>query len=190
MEFVYLAVKSVAILWILIIVLILMLGMRRSSKKEYLSQFLLAATMSIILPVIQFTTRVGESAPGAFTWGFPLVSIAGFLIFFSGIFIHFAGIHTLDKQWSTEVVINKDHKLIDTGIYAVIRNPIYAGMLLEVFGLGLAMSNWRSLLMILIPNLFSFGYRIFVEEKMLRKQFGDAYIQYARKTKRLIPGLF
>jgi protein-S-isoprenylcysteine O-methyltransferase Ste14 len=42
----------------------------------------------------------------------------------------------------------------------------------------------------LVPNAAGFAYRIYVEERALEEHFGDAYINYARKTSRLIPGIF
>jgi protein-S-isoprenylcysteine O-methyltransferase Ste14 len=41
-----------------------------------------------------------------------------------------------------------------------------------------------------IPVLFSFIYRINVEEKMLLQLFGEEYKQYKRYTKKLIPFLY
>jgi protein-S-isoprenylcysteine O-methyltransferase Ste14 len=118
-----------------------------------------------------------------------MVSYMGFFLFLVGILIHWTGILTLNKQWSTMVVISKDHQLIDTGIYKYIRHPIYAAILLELLGLGLGLANWISILALVGLNAASLAYRIYIEESALEKHFGDVYVNYAQKTKRLIPGI-
>jgi len=56
-------------------------------------------------------------------------------------------------------------------------------------GLGLGLANWISILVLVLLNAASLVYRIDVEEKALKKHFGEEYIKYAHKTKRLIPGI-
>jgi protein-S-isoprenylcysteine O-methyltransferase Ste14 len=130
----------------------------------------------------------GALSPGRFSWGFPYVSYFGFLLFFFGIALRWAGVLTLNRQGS--VVVADGHKLVDSGIYKIIRHPVYAALLLELLGFGLALSNWLSILILLIPNAVSLAYRIFVEEKALEGYYGNAYVEYERRTKRLIPGIF
>lgn len=189
MQSIYYAVKVVALLWILMTAFLVLFGGNKSEKDDHFSKYFIAITVSTILPIIKYTVDSGQEAPGAFAWGFPIVSYIGFLLIPLGLFIHWTGISTLNKQWSVMVVIFEDHKLINTGIYKYIRNPIYAGVLLEILGLGLALANWITILALFLPNAVSLGYRIYVEERVLERHFGDAYIQYAHKTKRLIPGI-
>ena len=189
MESIYYAVKVVALLWILMVVAIVLFGADRSVEHDRLSQVFIAITLSTVFPILGYAIRAGENAPGTFPWAFPAVSYIGFLIFVLGVLIHWIGILTLSKQWSAVVVIKKDHKLVESGIYRYIRHPIYAALLLELLGLGLALGNWIAILALLIPNAVSLAYRIYVEEDALKKHFGDAYIDYARKTRRLIPGV-
>lgn len=189
MEPVYYAVKVVALLWILMVGFIALLGGNKSLKDDRSSMFFLAITLSSVLPTIGYTAQAGRTAPGAFSWGFPIVSYLGFVLFFLGLLINWTGILTLKKQWSAVVIISKDHQLINTGIYKYIRHPIYAAILLELFGLGLGLANWISMLVLVLFNAVSLGYRIYVEEKALEKYFGEAYVHYACRTKRLIPGI-
>lgn len=189
MESIYYAVRIIALLWVLMVAFIAMFGMNQNLKADRASGLGLAITISSVLPIIKQTISSGASALGAFSWGFPFVSYLGFLLFFLGIIMNWNGILTLNKQWSGMVVIKNDHKLIDSGIYTCIRHPIYAAILLEILGLGLALSNWVSILLLIVPNLAALVYRIYVEEKALIEHFGDVYTDYVRKTKRLIPGI-
>ena len=189
MESIYYAVKVVALLWMLMVAFIAMFGANRSVKDDRSSMHFLAITLTTVLPTIGYTVTAGTTAPGAFSWGFPIVSYLGFFVFVLGLVINWTGILTLNKQWSAIVVISQNHKLIDTGIYKYIRHPIYAGVLLQLLGLGLGLANWISILVLVLLNAASLAYRIYVEEKALEKHFGDEYIKYAHKTKRLIPGI-
>lgn len=70
------------------------------------------------------------------------------------------------------------------------RHPSYTGSLITFFGFGLALNNWLSLAIVFIPTLYTMLYRIRVEEKVLMEQFGEKYITYSNKTKRLIPFIY
>ena len=50
-------------------------------------------------------------------------------------------------------------------------------------------NNWLSLAVILVPVTLATLYRIRVEESVLFQALGEAYVAYASRTKRLIPGL-
>ena len=54
-------------------------------------------------------------------------------------------------------------------------------------GLGLALQSWVALLVILIVAGSRIAYRIRIEEEFLSSELGDAYVNYMRRTKRLIP---
>ncbi len=188
MEKIYYSVKVLNLLWGCMIFFVFAVSGNKSDQGDRFSTYFIMATMSLVLPVIQYGG--GKAFPGAILWGFPWVSYAGFLLIFLGISIHLLGMLTLKDQWSPVVTVSTNHKLVDTGIYKFIRHPIYAALLLELFGFGLALTNWTLILMLIIPNAASLTYRIFVEEKSLEAHFGRDYINYEQRTKRLIPGIF
>ncbi len=57
----------------------------------------------------------------------------------------------------------------------------------SLIGFGLALQSWTATLLIIIIFAVAYGYRIQVEEKTLTSELGDEYIEYSKKTKRLIP---
>ncbi len=57
---------------------------------------------------------------------------------------------SIEKHFTVNVAINNDHQLIQTDLYKYIRHPDYTGSLLFFLGLGLALMNWLSLLIIFI----------------------------------------
>jgi protein-S-isoprenylcysteine O-methyltransferase Ste14 len=59
-----------------------------------------------------------------------------------------------------------------------------------MLGVGLAMTNWASLLTLLLCVFSGHLYRVSVEEKALIKTIGQPYIEYMQHTKRFIPWVF
>ena len=190
MNSIYYNVKVAAVLWICMALFVLATGGRKKAKEDRFSTYILMVTMSAFLPTIGYIANAGEAGPGAFSWGFPTVSYVGFCVVLLGAAIHILGILTLKKEWAAVVVVTEGQKLVDSGIYKFIRHPIYAAILLELLGFGLALSSWLAILLLVLPNAASLTYRIYIEEKVLEKHFGDVYISYERRTKRLIPGIF
>jgi protein-S-isoprenylcysteine O-methyltransferase Ste14 len=190
MESIYYVVKILASIWLCMLLLFFTLGGSRSTQDDKASLFFLIATQSIALPVIQDSTGTGVLSLGRFAWGFPAISYFGFLLFCLGMTLRWAGVLTLKRQWSVVVSVAENHQLVESGIYRFIRHPIYAALLMELLGFGLALSNWITILVLLLPNAVSLAYRIVVEEKALERYYGHAYVEYERRTKRLIPGLF
>jgi protein-S-isoprenylcysteine O-methyltransferase Ste14 len=83
--------------------------------------------------------------------------------------------------------VQKNQKVVDHGPYRYIRHPSYLGLFLIVIGIGLALHSWAGILVLLVMNGVAFGYRMHVEEKVLVSELGDDYVQYIKRTKRLIP---
>jgi protein-S-isoprenylcysteine O-methyltransferase Ste14 len=74
-----------------------------------------------------------------------------------------------------------------TGMYAVVRNPIYLGNFIIWFGLSLFMKSvWFTTMIILFFTLF-YERIIFREEGFLREKFGDIFMQWAAATPAIIP---
>jgi protein-S-isoprenylcysteine O-methyltransferase Ste14 len=95
----------------------------------------------------------------------------------------------LGHRFSGLVAIQPGHTLVTSGIYSVIRNPSYLGLLVNSLGWALAFRSGVGVLLtlLLIPPLVA---RIRAEERLLRTHFGDEYEAYCRRTSRLIPGLY
>jgi protein-S-isoprenylcysteine O-methyltransferase Ste14 len=98
-------------------------------------------------------------------------------------------VFVLGRRFSGLVAIQPGHTLVTDGIYRVIRNPSYLGLLILSLGWALAFrSGVGALLAALnIPPLVS---RMRSEEALLRTQFGEEYEAYRGRTWRLLPGLY
>jgi protein-S-isoprenylcysteine O-methyltransferase Ste14 len=79
-------------------------------------------------------------------------------------------------------------KLVQTGIYAYTRNPMYLSYL--IFLAGLAITFWSlPATILLIYHLYWFQQRVRKDEHHLSEIFGDAYLDYMARVKRWIPGI-
>jgi protein-S-isoprenylcysteine O-methyltransferase Ste14 len=92
----------------------------------------------------------------------------------------------LGRNWSAEVQLKRDHRLIRGGPYEVSRHPIYTGMLGGFFGAALAAGDVRGLVCLALA-FAAFWVKSRREEAVLRERFGAEYDSYRREVKALIP---
>jgi protein-S-isoprenylcysteine O-methyltransferase Ste14 len=93
---------------------------------------------------------------------------------------------TLDTQWSPQLQLTKEHRLITTGPYARIRHPLYAGMCGWFVSLSLLTANWI-FVGVCVLTFAGLLWRIPKEEQMMIEAFGDEYKKYMDRTGRLFP---
>ena len=79
-------------------------------------------------------------------------------------------------------------RIVDTGLYAYTRNPMYLGHLIFMLGLALSFYSVPAALL-LVFHVFWFQRRVLEDEAHLSALFGDAYFAYIVRVKRWIPGL-
>jgi protein-S-isoprenylcysteine O-methyltransferase Ste14 len=92
----------------------------------------------------------------------------------------------LGRNWSHSVTIKQGHELITTGPYALVRHPIYTGILIGFLGMAIAISQVRGFIAFVLVFL-GFWLKLRIEEKWMRSQFGETYATYARQTAALVP---
>jgi protein-S-isoprenylcysteine O-methyltransferase Ste14 len=95
----------------------------------------------------------------------------------------------LDKQWRFEAALSEDHKLITTGPYRWLRNPIYASMLGMLLQTGLAKSWWPLIVAGVIFFVIGTEIRVRAEEMLLEKRFGEEFARYKAQTPAYLPFL-
>ena len=181
---------SISTLWLLTEVLIGRLTHVKSSSGNERDQKSLRVLWLTIIPSVVLGVVVGIWGIGYVTWFAPIAFPLGLTFISVGLLLRWWAVYTLRKFFTANVAILPDHQLITFGIYSVLRHPAYTGSLLSFLGLGVVFSNWLSMTIIFIPIFLAFRYRIQVEEAVLQETFGAAYEAYARKTKRLLPGVY
>jgi len=107
-----------------------------------------------------------------------------------GLIIRIAAIQSLKQHFTYSVKKMENHELIETGLYKNIRHPGYLGQLFIFLGIATSMSNWLSVIVMMVPVLIGYINRIRVEEKFMVEQIGLKYIDYQSRTKRLIPKIY
>jgi protein-S-isoprenylcysteine O-methyltransferase Ste14 len=119
------------------------------------------------------------NAPEVIRWlGVALSALGYALIFLSGL--------ALGKQYSADVTIQKDHQLIMTGVYRLIRHPRYLGIIALAAGLPLVFRSWIGLIACILFILVLL-FRIKDEEMVLHKEFGVEWEDYCMHSWRLLP---
>ena len=142
--------------------------------------------MLAIFASIQVVNRGAARLPGPIlTW-----AAVGTAVLLAGLALRWTAILTLRQAFTVDVAIAKDQRIVDHGIYRVLRHPAYTGSLAAFLGMALVYGDWLAGLVLFLPIAGAFFYRIGIEERALRAAFGEDYDRYARRTKRLIPFLY
>ncbi|WP_240183220.1 methyltransferase family protein, partial [Vibrio cholerae] len=74
--------------------------------------------------------------------------------------------------------------VVDSGVFALSRNPMYLGLLLLLFGLAYWQENALSLVIVGGFLLYMNQYQIEPEERILEAKFGEAYLHYKKRVRR------
>jgi protein-S-isoprenylcysteine O-methyltransferase Ste14 len=92
----------------------------------------------------------------------------------------------LGKEWSPQLQLRQEHRLVTNGPYTHIRHPLYTAMMGYGAGLALLTANliFISLAVLIIAGLIV---RVPKEEQMMIQEFGEEYITYAHRTGRFLP---
>lgn len=142
----------------------------------------LAKLSAVYLPQFSFVGALGLDALGktVYYW-------AGLCIFASGVVLRWFSVFYLGHLYTFEVAIARDHQVISRGPYRYLRHPAYTGSLLSFIGIGICAGNFLSLILFTLPIFYALLHRIKIEEAALSEALGAAYLDYAKKTPRLIP---
>ncbi|HZP86958.1 MAG TPA: isoprenylcysteine carboxylmethyltransferase family protein [Burkholderiales bacterium] len=92
----------------------------------------------------------------------------------------------LGRNWSAVVTIKRQHELVETGPYSLVRHPIYTGLLVAFIGSALARGEWRGVLAVLIAWA-ALWRKLRLEEAWMIQRFGEPYIAYCRRVPMLVP---
>ncbi len=151
-----------------------------SEKKLWLT--LIAA----ILIALCFKSQLWMPIPLAYTSR----QFSGFTIFCIGILLRYTAIKTLGSLFSTRLRLVSYHQVCMTGPYRMVRHPSYTGLLLALSGIGIALGDVLSLLVLWLLPFVALNRRIAKEETLMLNQAGLAYRQYCQKTWKLFPWVY
>jgi protein-S-isoprenylcysteine O-methyltransferase Ste14 len=106
----------------------------------------------------------------------------------SGLFL--LTICSMGRLWALLYISGKKtQEVITDGPYSIVRHPLYLFSFIGAIGIGLTSDNILVLVALVIFYLSYYPLTILSEEKTLTKKFGQAYIDYAKRTPRFLPKL-
>jgi protein-S-isoprenylcysteine O-methyltransferase Ste14 len=111
----------------------------------------------------------------------------GALFLAGGITILGVAHHHLGKSFHSLVVAKGNQVLVETGPYRWIRHPIYTAYLMNYLGGGLLSSNLVLAIVPVIMYAILVATRMGQEETVLIELFGQKYVDYMKRTGRLVP---
>ena len=128
-----------------------------------------------------------------------LIQYLAYLLILSGIVVmilafknyqtsEFIGIIYLQKNNKLNPSIS-DSSLATSGLNAIVRHPLYFGILLSLFGYLIHQFNTKALIMGVIFSIYLI-IGTYLEEKKLIQEFGEDYKKYQKNVKMLIPYIF
>ena len=118
-----------------------------------------------------------------------VMGVAGAMMIIAGALINILGRTRLKGNWANHIKIYEDHSLADSGVYKLVRHPLYASIILMFFGGSLAYRNWLSAILTAIVFIPFMYYRARQEEALLIGEL-PGYREYMRKTGMFFPKLW
>jgi hypothetical protein len=117
----------------------------------------------------------------------PWLNIAGTVLIAIGLVLLFAGFRGLGKSLTANPVPNADGVLVTSGIYSIVRHPIYLGLLVITLGLVISSGVWAQII-VWIALAVLLTYKMRWEELLLSAKY-KGYADYMTKVPGLVPGL-
>lgn len=118
------------------------------------------------------------------------VTYAGIVLFAAGITLRYWGILELGKQFTRDVQVRAEDRIVSSGPFRILRHPLYTGLLLIVLGFSLYMNSIAGFLIVWVVFLPFLLRRIRLEEEMLKQGFGKEYESWMKTRYRLLPYIY
>ena len=115
--------------------------------------------------------------------------IGGILMMAGFYLVHIVAMENAYLSRTVRIQDERGHQVIDTGPYAIVRHPMYVGVIVILPGMALLLgSGWGALVGVILA--LAFPLRIIGEERMLREELAG-YVEYTERVRhRLIPGVW
>ncbi len=168
---------------------------QRKSSSVYIA-FVIALALEMFgvpLSLYILTWALGFTVPEGVLWGHTLINVIGYwgmylggaCYLLGGLLVILGWREIYRQYWRKE---EGKGMLVTNGIYAYIRHPQYTGFMLVTLGM---IFEWATIpLLIMWPILLMVYYRLArKEEEDMQKEFGDAYVEYKRRTGMFLPAL-
>lgn len=120
-----------------------------------------------------------------------LIEAAAVAVLMGGaVWLFDASSRAMGRNWALVARTRGDGTLIDSGPFAVVRNPIYVALFALLLAMAIACGHYRQLLLAIPLYALGTWMRVAHEEHVLRATFGAAFDAYAARVKRFVPGVW
>jgi protein-S-isoprenylcysteine O-methyltransferase Ste14 len=120
----------------------------------------------------------------------PVLSYLGIAAAVACLWLFYRTHRDLGQNWSVSLDLRERHTLVTTGVYALVRHPMYSGFWLMALTQLLLLPNWIAGPAGLVGFGILFFGRVRHEEEMMIAAFGDEYRAYRRRTARVLPWVY
>ena len=112
-------------------------------------------------------------------------------LIFIGFILRMSCYYELGSLFTFTIKTERNHKLIKTGPYKYLAHPSYIAQVLVIVGsVFLLTKSWIATLGLLVISYVMISKRIKIEEKLMRKKFGNKYNKYMKNRYKLIPFIY
>lgn len=146
-------------------------------------------TVALTIPVALLMAAPGKWLPWLSARFLPdtmIVDWAGLLMVTAGLALAVWARTHLGRNWSGTVTVKEDHELVRSGPYAIVRHPIYTGLLLAMLGTAIILGEWRGLSALCFLSA-AFLLKLRREERFMAESFPDTYPGYRAQVPALVP---
>ncbi len=152
-----------------------------SKDKGSLRLLYILITIGFFLSFAIGTTKLGR----IYYWN--TLFVIGMTLFVIGLMIRIHSILTLRQFFTYSVAKVENHQIIETGLYKFIRHPGYLGQIIIFLGISISISNWLSIVAMMVPITLAYLYRIKVEERFMLEQLGEELLELSKPDKKIAP---
>jgi protein-S-isoprenylcysteine O-methyltransferase len=158
----------------------------RAAKKVRPAATDRGTSLLIMTAYVLAVLAISSRPPPAFglssglAWVGVMVGVVGFAL-------RFWAMRVLGRFYTRTLVTTPDQRVVRDGPYRFVRHPGYLGSILIWEGAAASSRNLLSLVAVGALLAIAYSYRIVTEEHMLVEALGEPYLEYSRRSSRLVP---
>ena len=140
-----------------------------------------------LFPAVQVLTGFPAFADHLFQ---PWMGWLGIAVELSFLAVFYESHRQLGKNWSISLELRDQHRLVTSGLYRLVRHPMYTSFWLWAIAQALLIPNWIAGFTGLAGVAALYFSRVGKEERLMEEAFGEEYRIYSARTGRVVPRLF
>ncbi|HIH24988.1 TPA: isoprenylcysteine carboxylmethyltransferase family protein [Candidatus Woesearchaeota archaeon] len=161
----------------------------KGEKTKERKSVIATGTMLLFFIMLYLTLRTGTGTFAIDDIAYRIaVTMACIVVVLAGTVVNIKGRYDLGKNWANHIKIYGGHTLITTGMYRVVRHPLYASLIWIAFAASIAYQNWLGVLLTATVFTPMMSYRARQEEELLSERFKE-YKEYMKRTPRFFPSV-